>query len=75
MAKGIKSGTEIAWKWILVVVALTFLGIYLLNNLKPGRFIEPVIVPGFVSSPALPTDPELIPLGEEEAYYEGSEFA
>ena len=63
-----KTGTELTWKWILVAVALTFLGIYLLNNLKPN-LIEPVAVPGFVSSPALPSDVELVPLGEEWQEY------
>lgn len=64
----VKTGSEITWKWVLTGVALTFLFIYLLNNLKPG-FIEPYVVPGFASSPALPSDEELVPLGEEWMEY------
>ena len=67
---GIKTGSSSSWAWILALVGLTFLGIYLLNNIKPN-WIEPIVVPGFVSTPppTMPTDLELIP-GMEEEYYE-----
>jgi hypothetical protein len=63
----VKTGTEIAWKWVLTLVGLTFLFVYLLNNAKP--FIDPYKPAGFVSSPALPSDEELVPLGEEWEEY------
>lgn len=72
MAKGrVKTGTEIAWKWVVTGVALTFLAVYLLNNLKPS-WIQPYTPPGWVqASPgALPSDVELVPLGEEEEEWE-----
>lgn len=59
-----RTGTEIAWKWVLTLVALTFLTIYLLNNLKPG-IIQPITLTGWSDNPSLPSDEELVPLGEE----------
>ena len=66
MAKGgtPKTGTEIAWKWVLTLVALTFLFVYLLNNIKPG-FIEPYTPKEWKSSPPLPSDVELVDVEEE----------
>ena len=65
-AKKVKTGTEIAWKWVMTLVALTFLAVYLLNNIKPN-FIQSYIPAGWVqvSPSALPSDAELVPLGEE----------
>jgi len=66
--KGVKTGSEVTWKWIITLVALTFLFVYLLNNVKPG-VIEPITIPGFASSPSLPSDAELVPMGEEWMQY------
>jgi hypothetical protein len=70
-AKKVKTGTEIAWKWVVTGVALTFLAVYLLNNLKPN-WIQPYTPAGWVQNPSpLPSDVELVPLGEEEEEWEG----
>ena len=64
-----KTGTEVAWKWVLTLVALTFLFVYLLNNIKPG-LIEPFQALGYPSSPSLPSDAELVAQGEEWIEYQ-----
>lgn len=61
MAIQVKTGPEITWKWVLTLVALTFLFIYLLNNVRPG-FVEPYKVIGFqVPLPETPPEEEYYP--------------